>query len=190
MKGKRLALLLAAALTVNSMAGAASTVSGADFTSENTDEIEVGISQSEADEEIPVTDEDSADIDVISEAEQLSDETEVSVEDGEAEEYTEPENEQDKFTDNVGDSTSVIPDDATALILDKDYPVVLNTLEEEAWFSFTPTEDGRYGFSSEIVVNSKVNDPEVLFYDEKVDNKDLYNGRDYDGNAMDVLTFN
>ena len=189
MKGKRLALLLAAALTVNSMAGAASTVSGADFTSEIADEAEVEVSQSEADEEIPVPDEDSADIDVIPETEQFSEETEVSVEEGEAEEYTESESEQEQFTDNVGDSKSVIPDDTTALILDKDYPVVLNTLEEEVWFLFTPTEDGRYGFSSEIVVNSKVNDPEVLFYDKKVDNKDLYKSRDYDGKCDGCFNF-
>lgn len=151
MKGKKIALLLAISLEVNSVFGAASAVSAADFSTEvtTTEENEMQDLQRE------VAVQDDTD-EISSEAEQetevftdeKNDEISVDPDDDEMVESNDGENNNELFSDDEEETEavalSIIPDDVQSLELDKDYTVNV----EEAWFSFTPEEDGIYSFSS------------------------------------------
>ena len=184
MKGKRLALLLAAALTVNSMAGAVVTVSGADFASEAVD-VEVESEPQAVSEETPVDDADI--IEVGQEEDFSSEETDREVE-AEGEENTEENIEVDLedgseklFSDEVGDgeeSTFIIPDNVPELSLDTDYTVTIDKDNDLAWFAFTPEKDGKYVFAS---TSGQGIDPNVCLYAESATSKQDSLGEDDEG---------
>lgn len=184
MKGKRLALLLAVALTVNSMAGAASTVSGADFTSEAVDVEEESEPQA-VNEETPV---DNADIIEVGQEEDFSSEETDSEVEAEGEENTEENIEVDLedgseelFSDDAGDgeeSTFIIPDNVPKLSLDTDYMVTIDKDNDSAWFAFTPEKDGKYVFAS---TSGQGIDPNVCLYAESATSKQDSLGEDDEG---------
>ena len=190
MKGKKIALLLAIALEVNSVFGAASAVSAADFSTEvtTTEENEMQDLQRE------VAVQDDTD-EISSEAEQetevftdeKNDEISVDPDDDEMVESNDGENNNELFSDDEEETEavalSIIPDDVQSLELDKDYTVNV----EEAWFSFTPEEDGIYSFSS--TNDGRYVDPQVYFYDYNyISDNRYYTDSDDDGkNNRDFL---
>lgn len=68
------------------------------------------------------------------------------------------------FSAGEGEQTSIIPpeDRLTVLSLDTNYPVNIETEGQEAWFAFTPSENGTYFFSS---ASGDGVDPYVYFFD-------------------------
>ena len=188
MKRKRLALLLAAALTVTSVDGTAFAVSGADFSSEPVlDEAEVQPEEAAAEpaeenvEEESFADEASL-TDETAEAETETESTE------ESQELAQPEEEltqepvetvepaeaeaEEELPFSAGDDedfddkepSSIIPETVQELELDQSYDVDIEEADQWEWFSFTAAEDGNYSFSSE---DSDDGDPIVYGYDTK-----------------------
>lgn len=188
MKRKRLALLLAAALTVTSVDGTAFAVSGADFSSEPVlDEAEAQPEEAAAEpaeenvEEESFADEASL-TDETAEAETETESTE------ESQELTQPEEEltqepvetvepeeaeaEEELPFSAGDdedfedeeTSSIIPETVQELELDQSYDVDIEEADQWEWFSFTAAEDGNYSFSSE---DSDDGDPIVYGYDTK-----------------------
>ena len=180
MKNKRLALLLAAVLTVTSADSTVMIASGADFSSEAVD-VEEENPQT-ANEETPVDDTDEDSVVVGQETDLSSKETdgEVAVEGDENEETVDlGDGSEELFSDEAGDeptAESIVPDDLQELSLDTAYTV--NTDSNGVWFSFTPQEDGTYRFSSDCEEGI---DPQVYLYDSKVESEDDYSGSDDDG---------
>lgn len=188
MKRKRLALLLAAALTVTSVDGTAFAVSGADFSSEPVlDEAEVQPEEAAAEpaeenvEEESFADEASL-TDETAEAEIETESTEESQELAQPEEEltqepvetVEPEESEaeEELPFSAGDEedfedeepSSIIPETVQELELDQSYDVDIEEADQWEWFSFTAAEDGNYSFSSE---DSDDGDPIVYGYDTK-----------------------
>ena len=188
MKRKRLALLLAAALTVTSVDGTAFAVSGADFSSEPVlDEAEVQPEEAAAEpaeenvEEESFADEASL-TDETAEAETETESTEESQELAQPEEEltqepvetVEPEEAEaeEELPFSAGDeedfedeeTSSIIPETVQELELDQSYDVDIEEADQWEWFSFTAAEDGNYSFSSE---DSDDGDPIVYGYDTK-----------------------
>lgn len=188
MKRKRLALLLAAALTVTSVDGTAFAVSGADFSSEPVlDEAEVQPEEAAAEpaeenvEEESFADEASL-TDETAEAETETESTEESQELAQPEEEltqepvetVEPEEAEaeEELPFSAGDEedfedeepSSIIPETVQELELDQSYDVDIEEADQWEWFSFTAAEDGNYSFSSE---DSDDGDPIVYGYDTK-----------------------
>ena len=188
MKRKRLALLLAAALTVTSVDGTAFAVSGADFSSEPVlDEAEAQPEEAAAEpaeenvEEESFADEASL-TDETAEAETETESTE------ESQELTQPEEEltqepvetvepeeaeaEEELPFSAGDdedfedeeTSSIIPETVQELELDQSYDVDIEEADQWEWFSFTAAEDGNYSFSSEDYDDG---DPIVYGYDTK-----------------------
>lgn len=188
MKRKRLALLLAAALTVTSVDGTAFAVSGADFSSEPVlDEAEVQPEEAAAEpaeenvEEESFADEASL-TDETAEAEIETESTEESQELAQPEEEltqepvetVEPEESEaeEELPFSAGDEedfedeepSSIIPETVQELELNQSYDVDIEEADQWEWFSFTAAEDGNYSFSSE---DSDDGDPIVYGYDTK-----------------------
>lgn len=188
MKRKRLALLLAAALTVTSVDGTAFAVSGADFSSEPVlDEAEAQPEEAAAEpaeenvEEESFADEASL-TDETAEAETETESTEESQELAQPEEEltqepvetVEPEEAEaeEELLFSAGDdadfedeeTSSIIPETVQELELDQSYDVDIEEADQWEWFSFTAAEDGNYSFSSE---DSDDGDPIVYGYDTK-----------------------
>ena len=180
MKNKRLALLLAAVLTVTSADSTVMIASGADFSSEAVD-VEEENPQT-ANEETPVDDTDEDSVEVGQETDLSSEETdgEVAVEGDENEETVDlGDGSEELFSDEAGaelTAESIVPDDLQELSLDTAYTV--NTDSNGVWFSFTPQEDGTYRFSSDCEEGI---DPQVYLYDSKVESEYDYSGYDDDG---------
>ena len=180
MKNKRLALLLAAVLTVTSADSTVMIASGADFSSEAVD-VEEENPQT-ANEETPVDDTDEDSVEVGQETDLSSEETdgEVAVEGDENEETVDlGDGSEELFSDEAGaelTAESIVPDDLQELSLDTAYTV--NTDSNGVWFSFTPQEDGTYRFSSDCEEGI---DPQVYLYDSKVESESDYSGYDDDG---------
>ena len=191
MKRKRLALLLAAALTVTSVDGTAFAVSGADFSSEpaeealtdetaevsgdsSEDEFSVEEEQQEAlqpeDETAGETEEvagngEETDSEELSQEEGLTSDdsaTEESQADAEVSVFSAGE-EEGIDAESAAAVISVIPDTQQNLSADQDYNVEITEDSKEAWFSFTPQEDGTYFFTS----SSDNCDPMAYVYDKK-----------------------
>ena len=190
MKGKKIALLLAIALEVNSVFGAASAVSAADFSTEvtTTEENEMQDLQREVavqDDTDEISSEAEQETEVFTDEE--NDETSVDPNDDETVESNDGENNNELFSDDEevteAVALSIIPDDVQSLELDKDYTVNV----EEAWFSFTPEEDGIYSFSS--TNDGRYVDPRVYFYDYNyISDNRYYTDSDDDGkNNRDFL---
>ena len=203
MKRKRLALLLAAALTVTSVDGTAFAVSGADFSSEPVlDEAEVQPEEAAAEpaeenvEEESFADEASL-TDETAEAETETESTEESQELAQPEEEltqepvetVEPEEAEaeEELPFSAGDeedfedeeTSSIIPETVQELELDQSYDVDIEEADQWEWFSFTAAEDGNYSFSSE---DSDDGDPIVYGYDTKdVESEWDYTFSDDDG---------
>ena len=185
MKRKRLALLLAAALTVTSVDGTAFAVSGADFSAEPVlDEAEAQSEEAAAEpaeenvEEESFADEDSL-TDETAEAETETESAE------ESQELAQPEEEltqepvetvepaeaeaEEELPFSAGDDedfddeepSSVIPETVQELGLDQSYDVDITEEGQWEWFSFIAVEDGTYSFSSE---DSDGGDPIVYGY--------------------------
>lgn len=188
MKRKRLALLLAAALTVTSVDGTAFAVSGADFSSEPVlDEAEAQPEEAAAEpaeenvEEESFADEASLTDETV-EAETETESTEESQELAQPEEEltqepvetVEPEEAEaeEELPFSAGDdedfedeeTSSIIPETVQELELDQSYGVDIEEADQWEWFSFTAAEDGNYSFSSE---DSDDGDPIVYGYDTK-----------------------
>lgn len=175
MKRKRLALLLAAALTVTSLDSTAMFVSGADFSSEVEEEVATQAEEGEDVAEEISADDTSADVEFSDETidAEVPDESEVEAEvtdeepsqdaDVQVEEDTdEPDFSADVQEDVAVDAGDDMHEDATVLELDKDYTVDLKVTDENVWFKFTPGESGRYNFYSE---SERFEHPAVYFYD-------------------------
>lgn len=175
MKNKRLALLLAAVLTVTSADSTVMIASGADFSSEAVD-VEEENPQT-ANEETPVDDTDEDSVEVGQETDLSSEETdgEVAVEGDENEETVDfGDGSEELFSDEAGEeneSTSIVPDEVQELSLDTDYTVDIDEDNNGAWFSFTPEKDGTYIFSS---ASEDGVDPYANLYDKKVENEKDY----------------
>ena len=175
MKRKRLALLLAAALTVTSLDSTAMFVSGADFSSEVEEEVATQAEEGEDVAEEISADDTSADVEFSDETidAEVPDESEVEAEvtdeepsqdaDVQVEEDTdEPDFSADVQEDVAVDAGDDMHEDATVLELDKNYTVDLKVTDENVWFKFTPGESGRYNFYSE---SERFEHPAVYFYD-------------------------
>lgn len=175
MKNKRLALLLAAVLTVTSADSTVMIASGADFSSEAVD-VEEENPQT-ANEETPVDDTDEDSVEVGQETDFSSEETdgEVAVEGDENEETVDlGDGSEELFSDEAGEeteSTSIVPGEVQELSLDTDYTVDIDEDNNAAWFSFTPEKDGTYIFSS---ASEDGVDPYVNLYDKKAENEKDY----------------
>lgn len=186
MKRKRLALLLAAAMTVTSLDTSALFVSGADFSSEVEEEVTTQATEGEeatvdedpvdvdfSDEEAEVAETpETSDADVEVAEDEASEDADVQVEDEADEPDFSAELEEDAA---VEAGASIIPADVQKLELDKDYRVEDGA--SGAWFSYTPTEDGKYIFSS----SDNEEDTIVYLYDSAdVENEDGYVDSDDD----------
>ena len=138
MKNKRLALLLAAVLTVTSADSTVMIASGADFSSEAVD-VEEENPQT-ANEETPVDDTDEDSVEVGQETDFSSEETdgEVAVEGDENEETVDlGDGSEELFSDEAGEeteSTSIVPGEVQELSLDTDYTVDIDEDNNAAWF--------------------------------------------------------
>ena len=87
------------------------------------------------------------------------------------------------FSDEAGESTSIIPDNVQVLTLDTDYTVNLDENNSCAWFSFTPETDGEYLFSS------STDEDGVLFRNYVYDGEEAVNKNDsLAGNVTDEGT--
>lgn len=165
MKRKRLALLLAVALTATSVDSTAMVASAADFTADpvvEPEESEPETTENPETEEAPETSaeevsEDTADIEFSDNdavgTEETTDSLEVVEENGseasdaEVPEFTSEETSANAVSD--GEGTSVVPDEGiTEMTADGVYPVNITEENQYAWFSFTPEETGGYEFYS------------------------------------------
>lgn len=180
MKRKRLALLLAAAMTVTSLDTSALFVSGADFSSEVEEEVTTQATEGEeatvdedsvdvdfSDEEAEVAETpEASDADVEVAEDEASEDADVQVED----EADEPDFSAELEEDAVEDAgASIIPADVQKLELGKDYRVANGA--DGAWFSYTPTENGKYIFSSS---DNEVDTIAYLYDSADVENEDGY----------------
>ena len=181
MKRKRLALLLAVALTVTSVESTALVVSAADFTAASSaveleaDEPEMTENQ-ETDEEIAGTStedvsEDTADVEFsdgndMETEEEMADREEARAGENEEEpELISEENEADFVSTG---KESVVPDEGvTKMVLGNIYTVNNNC----GWFSFTPEEDGLY-----YIYSIGNEDTVVTFFENKEDSGYLKHG--------------
>ena len=187
MKNKKLALLLAAVLTVTSADSTVMIASGADFPSEAV-AVEEESEQQTADEDTSVDNEDEISTETEPEADfssqnTIGGETVTETEENEETEVAVEDDSEELFSDEAGESTSIIPDDVQVLTLDTDYTVNIDENNRCAWFSFTPEEDGNYIFSS---TNEDGSDPKCYIYDRKevTDEEDYWDFSD-DGLAGD-----
>ena len=166
MKRKRLALLLAVAMTITSIDSTAMAVSAAEFTAdpvveEAESETEAETTENPETEEMSVpsaeeTLEDTADIELSDgdavETEETTDSPEIveeadSEETAEEAEFTSEEISADVVAD--GENTeSIVPDVTHSLEINQSIQVTLSNYGDEAWFSFTPSENGVYNFYS------------------------------------------
>ena len=180
MKRKRLALLLAVAMTITSIDSTAMAVSAAEFTAdpvveEAESETEAEATENPETEEMSVpsaeeTSEDTADVELSDgdavETEETTDSPEI-VEEADSEETAE----EAEFTseeisaDVVADGEkSVVPDEGVReMAVDGVYSVEITKENSEAWFSFTPEEDGVYEFYS----TGEYYDTEGYFFDSR-----------------------
>lgn len=198
MKRKRLALLLAAAMTVTSLDSTAMFVSGADFSSEveevatqteegeetaDGDSASVDFSDEEVEvAETPETSEtsDAADVEVIEE-EPSQDEADVQVED----EATETDFSAELQEDAAADAGAIPTDEAKAIELDTDYTVDLKNTGDSVWYKFTPSESGSYIFSSDSKGNNSMH-PRVEGYDPNT-STEYYMASAYDEKDNDFV---
>ena len=166
MKRKRLALLLAVAMTITSIDSTAMAVSAAEFTAdpvveEAESETEAEATENPETEEMSVssaeeTSEDTADIELSDgdtvETEETTDSPEIVEEAGSEETAEEAEFTSEEISADVvadGENTgSIVPDATHPLEIDQSIQVTLSNYGDEAWFSFTPSENGVYNFYS------------------------------------------
>ena len=183
MKRKRLALLLAIAMTVTSLDSTAMVASGADFSSEPIVEEEVSTqaeeeSQPVAEEEenIEFSDSDEAEIDFS--ADEATDESTVQETPDEVEVQEEENSDEEAFSDSnevsvetsdgtevFSEESSLVPDDdqITELVVDGSCNVEVTETEKEFWFRFTPEETTAYVISS---ISDDL-DPRVDLFDKQ-----------------------
>ena len=165
MKKKKLALLLAVAMTVTSIDSTAMMVNAADFTSEEVQEQSVELTD-EPSEAAVETDAETEDGEVISdnssedESIEITDEPQESADtegedaeiDIQEEEETSPEDVfsaedeiavlNDEGEGDLGDSNSEVS--ATEMTLGNVYQAKIDEAGKTVWFKFTPAESGRY----------------------------------------------
>lgn len=99
-------------------------------------------------ETAPETEEQTPEVPDISEEVILQEEN-TSAEEGASQEAVFSDGELTVEEDFAAEAGTVIPQDGvTPLELSVDYPVNIATPGEKVWFSFTPSETGRYNFSS------------------------------------------
>ena len=210
MKRKRLALLLAIAMTVTSLDSTAMVASGADFSSEPIVEEEVSTqaeeeSQPVAEEEenIEFSDSDEAEIDFS--ADEATDESAVQETPDEVEVQEEENSNEEAFSDSnevsvettdeteaFSEESSIVPADEDILHLQVDgtFNVEITEENKEFWYDFTPEETGTYVISS----ISEGLDPKVSLFDkrdvtdidtESIDSNDDANDAAEGNNAYD-----
>ncbi|MCB6545589.1 hypothetical protein LI122_08850, partial [Blautia glucerasea] len=183
MKRKRLALLLAIAMTVTSLDSTAMVASGADFSSEPIVEEEVSTqaeeeSQPVAEEEenIEFSDSDEAEIDFSADeateesaVQETPDEVEVQEEENSNEEAFSDSNEVSvETTDEAAlfsEESSLVPADEDILHLQVGGTSNVEVTEavKEFWYDYTPEETGTYVISS----ISEGLDPKVFLFDKR-----------------------
>ena len=168
MKNKKLALLLAAVLTVTSIDSTVMIASGADFSSEAVDVEEESDPQTVS-EETPADDADAVETEPETEFSSEAADSEVTAE-GEENQKTDLEDgSEELFSDETGDgeeSTSIVPDNVPELSLDTDYTVTIDKDNDAAWFAFTPEKSGNYIFTS---TSGEGIDPNLYLYDKKAE---------------------
>ena len=168
MKKKKLALLLAVAMTVTSIDSTAMMVNAADFTSEEVQEqsVELTDEPSEAAVETDAETEDGGafsdssseaeNVEIAEEPEETGEDTQLDIqeEDSSAEDVFGAEGEIsvqadgdsstgiDEGEGDLGDSNSEVS--ATEMTLGEVYPVKIVEAGKTVWFKFTPAESGRY----------------------------------------------
>ena len=183
MKRKRLALLLAIAMTVTSLDSTAMVASGADFSSEPIVEEEVSTqaeeeSQPVAEEEenIEFSDSDEAEIDFSADeateesaVQETPDEVEVQKEENSDEEAFSDSNEvsveTSDGTEAFSEESSIVPADEDILHLQVDGTSNVEVTEADKvfWYDYTPEETGAYVISS----ISEGLDPKVFLFDKR-----------------------
>lgn len=183
MKRKRLALLLAIAMTVTSLDSTAMVASGADFSSEPIVEEEVSTqaeeeSQPVAEEEenIEFSDSDEAEIDFS--ADEATDESAVQETPDEVEVQEEENSNEEAFGDSnevsvettdeaalFSEESSLVPADEDILHLQVDGTSNVEVTEADKvfWYDYTPEETGAYVISS----ISEGLDPKVFLFDKR-----------------------
>ena len=183
MKRKRLALLLAIAMTVTSLDSTAMVASGADFSSEPIVEEEVSTqaeeetqSVTEEEENIEFSDSDEAEIDFS--ADEATDESAVQETPDEVEVQEEESSDEEAFSDSnevsvetsdgtevFSEESSLVPDDEDILHLQVDGTSNVEVTEADKvfWYDYTPEETGAYVISS----ISEGLDPKVFLFDKR-----------------------
>ena len=189
MKRKRLALLLAIAMTVTSLDSTALVASGADFSSEPTVSEEISEENAESvqaeaedEENVEISDGDSTDTAFSvqeDETQGTSDELEVTDEEDTSGDTV--------FVDSAGtdsetESDSIVPSEELIEEIpgDGSYGKTFDEDNSEFWFKFTPEELGTYIISS---VSSGL-DPKVYLFDNReITSKNDYIAENDDGHV-------
>ena len=183
MKRKRLALLLAIAMTVTSLDSTAMVASGADFSSEPIVEEEVSTQAeeepqpvAEEEENIEFSDSDEAEIDFS--ADEATDESAVQETPDEVEVQEEENSDEEAFSDSnevsvetsdgteaFSEESSLVPADENILHLQVDGTSNVEVTEADKvfWYDYTPEETGAYVISS----ISEGLDPKVFLFDKR-----------------------
>ena len=194
MKRKRLALLLAIAMTVTSLDSTALVASGADFSSEPTVSEEISEENAESvqaeaedEENVEISDGDSTDTAFSvqeDETQGTSDELEVTDEEDTSGDtvFGDGSEADSAGTDSETESDSIVPSEELIEEIpgDGSYGKTFDEDNSEFWFKFTPEELGTYIISS---VSSGL-DPKVYLFDNReITSKNDYIAENDDGHV-------
>lgn len=194
MKRKRLALLLAIAMTVTSLDSTALVASGADFSSEPTVSEEISEENAESvqaeaedEENVEISDGDSTDTEFSvqeDETQGTSDELEVTDEEDTSGDtiFGDGSEADSAGTDSETESDSIVPSEELIEEIpgDGSYGKTFDEDNSEFWFKFTPEELGTYIISS---VSSGL-DPKVYLFDNReITSKNDYIAENDDGHV-------
>ena len=197
MKRKRLALLLAIAMTVTSLDSTALVASGADFSSEPTVSEEISEENAESvqaeaedEENVEISDGDSTDTEFSvqeDETQGTSDEVEVTDEEDTSGDTvfgdgSEADSAGTDSAESETESDSIVPSEELIeeITGDGSYGKTFDEDNSEFWFKFTPEESGTYTISS---VSSGL-DPKVYLFDNReITSKNDYIAENDDGHV-------
>lgn len=195
MKRKRLALLLALAMTVTSLDSTALVASGADFSSEpavseeiSEQNVENVQSETENEETVEISDGDTVEADFSvqevqeDETQGNSDEVEVTAEEETSGDTVFGDGSETDSAESETTNESIVPSEELIeeLSVDGSYGKTFDEENSEFWFKFTSEESGTYIISS---VSSGI-DPKVLLFDNReITSKNDYIAENDDGHV-------
>lgn len=192
MKRKRLALLLAIAMTVTSLDSTALVASGADFSSEPTVSEEISEENAESvqaeaedEENVEISDGDSTDTAFSvqeDETQGTSDELEVTDEEDTSGDTVFGDGSETDSAESETTNESIVPSEELIeeLSVDGSYGKTFDEENSEFWFKFTSEESGTYIISS---VSSGI-DPKVYLFDNReITSKNDYIAENDDGHV-------